>query len=142
MTAPLGAIAIWLLGALATWLVRGRPERAAQIGTVAAVAGAWFGAMGALGALAGGEARLAAAPWSIPFAALSLRLDPLGAAFLLPTCLVGALCALSGAGAGRDRHGAASGAGFAFYNLLLASLATVTLADNLVLLLAAWEAMT
>jgi hydrogenase-4 component B len=141
MNALLAAVALWLAGGLGSWLARRRPARAAAIGAVAAVAGAALGVVAALGALPGNDTGIVHAAWSVPFGALSLRLDALAAVFLLPLCAIGALCAVSGAA--RGHAGASStGAGFAAYNVLLAAMAIVTTASNLVLLLAAWEAMT
>jgi formate hydrogenlyase subunit 3/multisubunit Na+/H+ antiporter MnhD subunit len=137
------AIAMWIAGGLAAWLLRRRPGRAAAVGAGAAVAGAALAALAALRGIAGGEVAVLAAPWSVPFGAIGLKLDALAGAFLLPVCVVGALCAISGAGLRHaDRGGGAAGAGFAAYNLLLASMAVVTTATHLVLLLAAWELMT
>lgn len=143
MNALLAALLVWLAGGLASWLARRRPESARRIGAGTAVAGATLAALAALPPLAGREVEILAAGWSIPFGALHLRLDPLAAVFLLPVCVVGALCSLYGAGDPRGAgSGMSSGAGFAASNALLASMAIVTTATNLVLLLAAWEAMT
>jgi formate hydrogenlyase subunit 3/multisubunit Na+/H+ antiporter MnhD subunit len=143
VSALLAAIGVWLAGALASWFARRRPGRAAAIGAGAAVAGAALASVPALQALPGHAVETFRATWSIPYGALSLRLDALAAGFLLPVCVIGALCAVSGAGArGADEGGGSIGAGFAAYNVLLAAMATVTTAANLVLLLAAWEVMT
>jgi formate hydrogenlyase subunit 3/multisubunit Na+/H+ antiporter MnhD subunit len=139
----LAAIAVWLGGGLAAWLARTHARRASVIGAGAALAGAALAAWPATRALAGHDPVIFRAAWSVPFGALGLELDALSAAFLLPVCVVGALCAILGTGGLRARPGDASaGAGFAAYNALLASMAIVTTATNLVLLLAAWEAMT
>ncbi len=143
MNALLAAVAVWLVGALASWLARHHPDRSAWIGAAAAVGGAALGAIAALGALPVRDAQFFSAPWSVPYGALSLRLDALAAVFLLPLCIVGALCAIYAApGPHRRANGPSSGAGYTAFNILLASMAVVTVAANLVLLLAAWEAMT
>jgi len=146
VTGLLAAIAVWLAGGLLSWLARAHPVRASMIGAGAALAGAVLAGGPAARALAGHPVAFFGAAWSVPFGALSLRLDALSAAFLLPMCVVGALCAIQGvggAGAARAQPGGTSaGAGFAAYNALLACMAIVTTATNLVLLLAAWEAMT
>ena len=146
MTLLLAAMGAWLAGALASWLARG-PARAAALGTGAALTGAALGATVALRALSGGEVVTVAAGWSVPYGALSLRVDALAAAFLLPICVIGGLCAVygagvTGAGVARGHVGAMAGTGFAAYNLLLASMALAVSASNLLLLLAAWEVMT
>ena len=143
MNGLLAAIAMWLAGGVASWLARHRPGRAAVIGAGSALAGAALAASPAFRALGGHRVSMLDADWSVPYGALTLTLDALAAAFLLPVCVVGALCAVLGAGALRSHAGGTStGAGFAAYNALLASMAIVTTAANLVLLLAAWEAMT
>jgi formate hydrogenlyase subunit 3/multisubunit Na+/H+ antiporter MnhD subunit len=83
------------------------------------------------------------APWSLPVGALSLRLDPLAAAFLLPVGVVGALCVVHGAAYLRHHfHGRPIGGSLAAYQLLLLSMTIVVTANDLVLLLVAWEVMT
>lgn len=137
------AIAIWFAGGLLSWLARRHPGRAAAVGAGTALLGAALAAGPALRALAGHEATFLGVGWAVPYGALSLKLDALAAAFLLPVCVVGALCALQGVSAGQSRTGGAPvGAGFVAFNTLLASMAIVTTASNLLLLLAAWEVMT
>ena len=143
MSGLLVAIPLWLAGGLASWLARRRPGRAAVIGAGTALAGAALVAGPAFRALAGHGVETLDAVWAVPYGALSLTLDALAGAFLLPVCVVGALCAVYGAGTLRSHAGGTSvGTGFAAYNALLATMAIVTTAANLVLLLAAWEAMT
>ena len=143
MSALLAALAVWLAGGLASWLVRRSPALATRIGAGSALGGATLAASAAVRALGGRHLSFLAADWSIPFGAFDLQLDPLAAAFLLPACVVGALCSLYGAGDRREQAGGASaGTGFAALNALLASMAIVTTATNMVLLLAAWEGMT
>ena len=83
------------------------------------------------------------APWSVPTGTLGLRLDPLAAVFLLPLAFVGALCAVYGAPyLRRHAHGRPIGWSLAAYDTLLLSMALVVAANDLVLLLVAWELMT
>jgi formate hydrogenlyase subunit 3/multisubunit Na+/H+ antiporter MnhD subunit len=77
----------------------------------------------------------------VPYGALSLRLDALAAVFLMPVGVVGASCALHGAAVGRG-EAPPSWTSLAAFDLLLASMALITVASNLVLFLVAWEAMT
>ena len=81
--------------------------------------------------------------WAVPLGSLSLRLDPLASVFILPICLVGGACALYGGAYLRPcADERPVGAPLAGYNLLLASMTVVCLADNLLLFLVAWELMT
>jgi len=136
-------LAIWLAGALLAFLTRRRPTEATLAGVGSALAGAAFGASGVIATLAGGGAETWSGGWAVPLGSLSLRLDPLAAVFILPIYLVGGACALYG-GAYLRAHADTGPVGtpLAGYNLLLASMTVVCLADNLVLFLVAWELMT
>lgn len=142
MTALLAALVLWAGGAIAAWALRRRGRAAILAGVGSAFAGGAAGAVAALHALAGAPARLAA-PWSVPYGAISLLLDPLAGAFLLPLCVVGALGAAGGAGSLPTAAGARPpGTSFAAWNVLLASMALVLTSSNLLLFLVAWEVMT
>jgi formate hydrogenlyase subunit 3/multisubunit Na+/H+ antiporter MnhD subunit len=135
----LTAIVVWIVGGLAGMVL---PRRGRAMAAGAAIAGAVLAAGGALRVIAGGEAEVFGMAWSLPFAALTARLDALAAAFILPVCVVGGLSALSGAAADGVDEGRRGALEFAAYNTLLASMVAVTLASNLILLLVAWETMT
>jgi formate hydrogenlyase subunit 3/multisubunit Na+/H+ antiporter MnhD subunit len=142
MIALFGALATWLAGGFGAWLARRDSRRAGQVGAGSAVAGSVLAVIAAAGAL-GGEPRVWSSAWSVPFAAFTLKLDAVTGSFLLPVAVIGALCAVYGGGYLRGHAGGASvGTSFAAYNTLLGSMALVTAASNLLLLLAAWEAMT
>ncbi len=129
------------MGALGALVVR-RHFAAAVIGAVGAVGGGLAAAVSATLAL-GSTPRLWTAPWTVPGGALALRLDPLAAVFLLPIAVIGALGAVYAVAYQRDHaSGRSRGASFAAYNMLLLSMALVATADNLVLLIVAWELMT
>jgi formate hydrogenlyase subunit 3/multisubunit Na+/H+ antiporter MnhD subunit len=71
-----------------------------------------------------------------------MRIDPPAAVFLIPIGTIGPLCAVYGvAYLERHAHGA-TGNTHAPYALLLASMALVVSANDLLLLLIAWEMMT
>ncbi|HET9982286.1 MAG TPA: proton-conducting transporter membrane subunit [Longimicrobiales bacterium] len=136
------AIGLWLGGAAGAVLVR-RRAFAGPLGAGAAVAGGVAASASAIGVLTSGMVELWRVPWRLPAGALALRVDALAAIFLLPIAAVGALCAVYGVGYLR-RHARDEGEGgsFAAYNVLLASMAVVVTANDLVLLLLAWELMT
>jgi len=135
------ALGCWALGALAAVVVRGRSAGAA-VGAAGAIAGGLAALVAGAGAL-GGAPHLWTAPWSVPGGALGLRLDPLAAVFLLPIAVIGALGAVYGVAYQREHAPErSSGGSFAAYNLLLLGMALVATADNLVLLIVAWELMT
>jgi hydrogenase-4 component B len=137
------ALAIWTAGGLLTWLVRYHPKAATLAGVGSAVVGAGVGAAGAVATLLGAGRESWLGAWPVPFGALSLQLDPLASVFILPICLVGGACAQYGGAYLRPYAGERPlGVPLAAYNLLLASMTVVCLADNLLLFLVAWELMT
>jgi hydrogenase-4 component B len=82
-------------------------------------------------------------PWGLPMGACVIGLDPLTRVFLAPTFGLGVACALSGAAhlAHLPSHEHNVGAHWAFYNLLILSLALVHAARDAILFLPAWELM-
>lgn len=142
MTAFFVAIGCWLVGASTACALR-RREIAWVAGVGGALAGGMAAGLAATRALVSSATVTWAAPWNIPAGTLGFRLDPLAAVFLLPIAIVGALCAVYGvAYLRRHAPGAPIGGSLAAYNLLLASMAVVVTANNLVLFLVAWELMT
>jgi formate hydrogenlyase subunit 3/multisubunit Na+/H+ antiporter MnhD subunit len=116
---------------------------AARLGSGAAIGGAAALGLAGAQALAADVPQYWSAPWSVPAGALALRLDPLSAVFLLPLALVGGLCALYGVVyLSRHSHGRPIGGSLAAYNVLLFSMALVVTANDIVLLVVAWELMT
>jgi hydrogenase-4 component B len=137
------ALAIWVAGGLLAFLARHRTRDATLVGVGSALAGTGIGAVGAMMTLLDPQAESWSGAWAVPLGSLSVRLDPLASVFILPICLVGGACALYG-GAYLRPHADERpvGAPLAAYNLLLASMTVVCLADNLLLFLVAWELMT
>ncbi|MBX6333400.1 MAG: oxidoreductase, partial [Gemmatimonadaceae bacterium] len=141
MSALALALLCWAIGAVGALLLWER-RLAAPVGAAGAVAGGVAAAVAAFHALGAAPATWRA-PWSVPMGALALRLDPLAAVFLLPIAVAGALCAVYGvAYLTRHAHGRPLGGSFAAYDVLLASMALIVTANDLVLLLIAWELMT
>jgi hydrogenase-4 component B len=137
------ALAIWVAGAVLAWLCRYRSREATLAGVGAALVGAGVGASGAVAILLEAGPEKWSRVWPVPFGALSLYLDALAAVFILPICIVGGASALYGGAYLRPYVGERPiGAPLAAYNLLLASMTSVCLADNLLLFLVAWELMT
>ncbi|MFO0983068.1 MAG: proton-conducting transporter membrane subunit [Planctomycetota bacterium] len=142
MTAVLVALVI---AGLSGPLCLGLPRRGLlrdRVFALCMLGSAAIGLPAVLGVLASGRAASLAWSWSLPFGSLSIRLDVLSAAFLVPVFLVPALGAVYALGywteAGRP---AAAARHRVFYGLLTAALALVMIAQDGVLLLLAWEAM-
>jgi formate hydrogenlyase subunit 3/multisubunit Na+/H+ antiporter MnhD subunit len=119
------------------------PRLAVLAGAGGAVAGCLAGLVPAIGALLGAPMESIEVPWSLPGGALAFGLDPLSGLFLSAVFALGGLSACYGAGyfvATSSRP--AVGAGWLWFNILIASMAVVVCAQNAVLFLVAWEGMT
>ena len=121
--------------------LRRRPVLAQRVATAVLVLGAALGLAGAMLALAGRGAELAAA-WPTPGASLSLRVDRLSALFLLPVLGLPALASIYGLGYWpQAERGAQSIRLQLFFGLVTGAMTLVCLAANALLFLAAWEVM-
>lgn len=141
MVLYLTALFVLLASALAS-LACGRGRAANLIGPFGCMAGCLLGLAAAVSALAAPVPPALALPWSVPFGAVSLVLDPLSAFFLIPPFLLGAAAALYGrgylAGLAGTRH---LGAHWFFYGLMILGMALMLCAANAVLFLVSWEIM-
>jgi hydrogenase-4 component B len=135
----LAAIGLLVLGALGALLAGRAPRLATLLGVGGAVGGAVLGLVPVAGVLAGGAPSAVRLPWAVPGGAFYVELDALSAFFLLPAFAVCGLAAVYGAGYLRHRGG--TPASWFFFDLLVASIALVTVARNAVLFLVAWEVM-
>ncbi len=143
MTALIVALAFWCGGAALSLAFRRQEVAATRIAVTTALAGGIAGAYAAIRVLLGAPLEVLHGSWGVPLGAFSLALDPLAAAFLAPISVLGALGALYGSAYLSPHAGERPvGTSLAVYNLLLAAMALVTVASNLILFLFAWEAMT
>jgi hydrogenase-4 component B len=136
------SVALLCASGLAAALV-GRSDRAAlSIGTIGGAVSCALGAVAAFAALLGGEESSLKAAWSLPVGEVHVALDPLSSFFLVCVFLVSGLSAVYGGGylaayVGKRRLAPA----LFFFNLLVASMALVTVARDGILFLIAWEVM-
>jgi hydrogenase-4 component B len=137
-TLVLSIVVLAMSGAPALF-VRGRAGEVAS--TALALLGAAGGLFAALSTLASGRIADAAAAWQLPHASLTLHLDPLAAAFLLPIFVLGALASVYGLEYWPARHHRSAARVRVFTGLLLAGMSTVVIAAHAVLFLVAWETM-
>ncbi|MHB8763419.1 MAG: proton-conducting transporter transmembrane domain-containing protein [Deferrisomatales bacterium] len=142
MTGFAAAFALLLGGAALGLLLSRTPRAALAVGAVSCAAAGVAGLVPTLAVLRGGAELAARLPWGVPGGELSLGVDPLSAAFLVPIFGLSPLFAVYGAGylaayAGRKRLGVP----VCFFNLLVAAMALVVMARNAVLFLVAWETM-
>ncbi|MHB1131771.1 MAG: hydrogenase 4 subunit B [Chloroflexota bacterium] len=133
----LSPVALYLFGALVALVDRTSGGKlshgAALVGSLAATV------LSCLALLDGTTANLGSLMVA-PFATASLRLDPLAAYFVLVISLVGVAASLYALGYLGHEHGSLAGLGAA-YNVFLASMVLVVLADSVFTFLFAWEAM-
>ena len=143
MTFLLAALALLVTGALAS-LIAGKHHRLAYAIALTAIIGASLLIAGtALPVLLRHETLSYSSNWSVPGGAFALSLDPLAAFFLLPIVILPPLAVIyAGAYLKEDAKIRNLAPHWALSALLMASLALVVLAANVLLFIAAWEIMT
>lgn len=139
---PLAAPACLLLGALLSVACGRRSGAAGRVAFVASCAAACLGVASALGVLQSGTAWSWEAHWSLPWATLSMGMDGLSAFFLAFIVVLAVPAAAYGRGY-LAHYGASqwTSASWAFFQVLVASMALVVLSRDGVLFLIAWEGM-
>jgi formate hydrogenlyase subunit 3/multisubunit Na+/H+ antiporter MnhD subunit len=140
----LTAVAIGLASAsgIPGMVLPGRPRLGQLLSCATLCAGAALGMGAAVSALAGGAALTVHHAWPVPLGSLALRLDGLSAIFLLPILAVPALGSVYGLGYWpQPVLGGRAARLQLLYGLVTGSMALVTLADNALLFLFAWEVM-
>jgi len=138
-------ITILLLSALMALALRGRSAAASRAGAFGAILGCAVAAIPVIRVAAGADIPSLVLPWSMPSGSLIFRIDLLSALFLMPILLVSALGALYGIEylrpyAGRKPRGALGNC-WCWYNLLVAGMLLVCVAQNALMFLVAWELM-
>jgi formate hydrogenlyase subunit 3/multisubunit Na+/H+ antiporter MnhD subunit len=141
MTLIAAALVILLAGMVGAGALRS-PHRALHLGAAAGGAACVLGAAASAASLLSGSEQTLRVNWSPPINALSFGLDPLSAFFLLCIFVVGGLALLYAAGyfaeaAARRPVGHA----VAWMQGLIAAMAMVVLARDVISFLVAWEAM-
>jgi hydrogenase-4 component B len=136
------ALAGYALGAVGALMFWRCPRQAGCWAFAWALAGAGCGLMASISALAGGAVWTVDLPRLIGFVPLSLRMDALGAFFLLVLSLPGVAVAIYSLGYGRGFEGRKNVAALgAFFNVLLLAMSLVFVAGNVFMFLMAWEFM-
>lgn len=142
MVLLLSGVLVMLAGALVALGLYTRPEKASTVAAAALGLGVLLISAPVIGVLGGADTLTFEGRWPMPNGALSLALDPLSAFFLVPVLVLAVPCALYGRAylLGEGPHAPTSLPFFGF-NLLVASMVVVLLAQNGVLFLLCWEAM-
>lgn len=142
---PVGSLlwAIVLLGLSGLpGLLLKRPGPGQLLSVVITLSAAVWGMAGALRILGGAPATHYLLDWQLPFGPCELAVDPLSALFLIPLLLAAACCSLYGAAyLPAAAQPVVEKKVTLFSGLLLASMASVLVARNGVMLLMAWELM-
>ena len=138
----LGAVALLpVAGAASLWAGRTSERWSVGLGAAGAIGACLAGLAAACIALAARAKGELVLPWSMPYGMFQIGLDPLSAFFLIPMFLLAGLAAVYSIGYFRSWQRRNPGRFWLFYNLLVASMAVVLTANNGVLFLVAWEAM-
>ncbi|MFO0965345.1 MAG: proton-conducting transporter membrane subunit, partial [Gemmataceae bacterium] len=142
MSLLLLALALFVLGGIAAFLLSAAPRAATLTGASSAAAGCLLALIPTLGVLLDGDTLALRFAWDDAHGAFSVALDGLSAFFLLPVLVLAGLAAVYGA----DyllayRHEKRLGAPWLFFNLFVAGMTLVVIARTVFLFLAAWEVM-
>ncbi len=138
----LAAPASLLLGALISLACGRRSGVAAWVAVLATSFAAVLGIVSALIVLCLGAGWSSQAAWSLPWATFSVGMDGLSAFFLAFILALAVPAAAYGKGyLAREGDSRWAGASWAFFQILVASMAVVVLARDGVLFLIAWEGM-
>lgn len=142
LTLSLAAIALTALSGVPGLAFGRRSQLGQGLATLASLAGALLGAGAAVVALGDGRVETLTLPGPLATLPFRLRLDPLGAFFLLPVYVLGGAGALYGARYWRQSDHPENGRRLRLcWGLLVASLGAVPLAADAVSFLVAWEVM-
>jgi hydrogenase-4 component B len=142
MTLLLLALAIIVAGGAAALLLSRNPRVAYALGSLSAVAGCVLGLVSAFRVLTGDSIPSHRWPWRVPYGEFHLAVDHLSAFFLVVIFGLGLLAAICG-GPYLKYYAKRKSLGppWIFFNLLLVSMALVTVAQNGILFLVVWEVM-
>jgi hydrogenase-4 component B len=134
-----------IAGFIAAGLLAGLMRSSARLGSVMGAFGAILssvaGIIMALRMLLTGAPEQGVVEWSLPWGALPFAVDSLSAFFLLVVYLLSLLAALYGYGYMAGKPAGRVGMSWLWFNLLVASMATLFVARHVVSFLLAWETM-
>ncbi|HVP67563.1 MAG TPA: proton-conducting transporter membrane subunit [Anaeromyxobacteraceae bacterium] len=123
-------------------VLRGRPVLGQRLSCAAMCAAAALGGAASARVLAGAGGFAIRLPWHEPLASFALRLDALGAVFLVPVLALPALGSVYGlAYWPQAKLGWKAVRLQLFFGVITGAMALVVVADNALLFLAAWEVM-
>ncbi len=142
LTLVLAGILLTALSGLMSLACVGRPRLATVLFTSLMLLGSAFGILGAIGCFVSGTSIARLGSLAPPVGAIDLRLDGVASFFVFQVFLIGALGAIYQLGYCASAKARASVARLrVFYGLTVAGMGAVTIANNLVAFLMAWEVM-
>jgi hydrogenase-4 component B len=141
MTPVLLAFAILLISGIAPRCVRAGSPLSRRVGPAGVTAAAALTLIPAVRSLAGSGAVRTAWAWGMPSGSLAVNLDPLAAFFLIPVVVLSAASAWAGSDASRGHDPGRAARSWLPFNVLVAAMIGVCLADNALFFLLAWETM-
>ncbi len=142
LTLTLLGIGAFGINGLIAMLGDRRSDWSQRLAAIIAAAAAITGLVAALAMLAGSPTETLAFPGPAPAMSVNLRIGPLSAFFLVPIFLIGGLSSIYGLGYWKQSHHPRTGRKLRFwYGLLIAGMAALTLCENSICFLFAWEIM-
>jgi formate hydrogenlyase subunit 3/multisubunit Na+/H+ antiporter MnhD subunit len=142
MNTILYSILILLVSGAASFLFKNSPRLSNLSGALGAFAGSAAGLAGVYDSCTNRVPLILNLAWKVPLAGFSIKIDALSAFFLFIIYLSGVLGALYGHEYLKHYYKHKNiGSCWFFYNLLIASMALVTISSNAILFLTAWELM-
>jgi hydrogenase-4 component B len=141
MTWVLAAFAVLLAAGIAPRLVRTRSPFSRRIGASGTAVAAAMVLIPAIRTLAGRGPGRAAWDWPMPFGSFAFNMDPLAAFFLVPVLVLSAVSAWYGSGSLAHHEPERAARSWLPFNVLVAGMIGVCLADNVLFFLLAWETM-
>ncbi|MBI5139388.1 hydrogenase [Candidatus Nomurabacteria bacterium] len=138
------ALLVLLVSGGLAFVTRKTPRISTILGAVGCVLGCIIGLIPAITYLNGGHFDVIRWTWNIPYGSFFIGLDGLSAVFLALIFGLGALAAVFGIEYTANLHNQdpSVGTSWLFFNILIASMALVVVAQNGMLFLMAWEIMT
>lgn len=138
----LASVLFYVAGGVASLLLWRSEAWAIRVGSLAAVVAGALGALAVIPVLTTGHAYLFSTAGPFPFAAFSIRIDPLAALMVLVISLVTIAAGLFSLSYLKGYLGRGAAAIGFFMNLFIASMVMVAIVDNAFYFILFWEGMT
>lgn len=136
------ALSCFAFGAIASVICGKNSAAATLFGAGSVMIGSLSGVISAIIGLLNAGSVLFISPWSMPFGSFSFKIDTISSLFMVPLFLLSGVTALYGSEYLKTHsHGKNTGLHWCFFNILVMSMALVTMASSSLLFLLSWELM-